>query len=160
MTINTLILVQSIIIAGLLAWAQLWAHTYDIYVKANDPIWHVSLMMAAIHTAIVFSLLSIAFAVCTKVKPKLYFLRRFTTASATFSFLVLLIIVIVSLIGFFPKAWGGWTQWHPLDCVSNFSPSIITWSAIGVGAVILLACILWLGRVFEQIINWGGEHKE
>jgi len=159
MTINTLIVVQSIIIAGLLSWAQLWAHTYDIYVKAGDPIWHVSLAMAAIYSAVMFSLLSIILTVFTKVKPKWCYLRRLATASAMFSVFVLLLIIFFSLIGFFPKAFEGWTQWHPI-WVNNMPPSITTGIAIGSGIVILFTCIFWLGSYVENIINWEGNSQE
>ncbi|MBI2846931.1 MAG: hypothetical protein HYX82_03520 [Chloroflexi bacterium] len=146
MDVRTFVTVQALIVAALLAWAQLWSRAYDIYRAANDPIWHISLSLAGIYSAVFASLISIAIAVAALE------LNMYAVGLASFSWIIATLIVFLSAIPLVVKSFKGATQWHPLF-VKRLSSSHSTLVAVVAGMVILVACLSWVGPALVQIWN-------
>jgi hypothetical protein len=152
MDVRTLITAEALIVAALLAWAQLWTRTYDIYRAAGDPIWLVSLFLAAIYTAVLASLFSMAFAAWSSATSAER-LGRVAIGLAGFSTTITASVVAQSALVAFLKAWAGWTEWHPFWVPS--CPSLTTLFAAVIGAVLLLAWVLVSLRYFPPLQRQG-----
>lgn len=155
MTITTFITVQSIIIAGLLTWAQLWSSTYEIYAKDNEIVWHVSLTMAVLYTAVFFSMTSIITAVWSIIKPKWNLLSRISASTAAFSFCTMLAIVVTSGITLYPKAWLAYDRWRPMG-LANSDPFWTTLVVIALLLIFLILFYIFIGPALVKVIKWKG----
>ncbi len=154
MTITTFITVQSIIIAGLLTWAQLWNSTYEIYEKTGEIIWHVSLTMAVLYTAVFFSMISIISAVWTIINPERQLLPRISASTAIFSFGTMLIIVVTSVSTLYPKAWLAYERWQPMGIVNSADPLWSTLIVISLLLIFLILCFIFIGPALAKVIKW------
>ena len=148
-----LITAQSIVIAGLLVWAQYWAQTYEVYVsnRPPDPIWHVTLAIGVIYVSVLASLFSVAFAMLSFDKDINKWQPRWSVALAGFSFTLIIIIVVFSILTTFPKAMEGARRWHPLIDL-NVSPLIVTWIVITIIVVVLIIWVWLLSPKFAEPI--------
>lgn len=151
MNIRTLVTAEAIIVAGLLVWAQLWTNTYDVYEKAGSPVWCVSLYMATIYAAVLFSLLSIVLAIWSLRKKVVDWSSKLAAGFAGFSVTVTILVITSSLYSVWHKALHGWQQWRPLwPCDCQYAATEVTVGATIAGVVIL---ITWLAVSWFWLAN-------
>lgn len=126
-----IITLQAIILAGLLAWAQLWAGTYEIYYHSHQPIWTISLSLAAIYVAALSSLLSIIAAIHELMRPPGYKACKWTLTFSLFSIFILLLIILTSAITILGKAFIGASDWYPATFGMSAGPVTVAVTVIG-----------------------------
>ena len=153
------ITVQAIIVAALLIWVQYWNHSYDVYKLYNvcgapeaQPIWHISLSIAAIFTAATASLVSILFTLLHFVKNKDYFIRWILALSG-FSISILLLIAISAAGTIWFRALVGADKWCPFDCIQPECATLVTILATAFGIGLLLVWILCWGKCLAKKLN-------
>jgi hypothetical protein len=111
---TTLITVDALIIAGLLAWAGAWRDTYKIYLDNSDPVWHVSLSLSTIYISVLATLASLICATVSLTQTAKGLWYYFSIALAGFSLTILFSNATLSAFSAWIKAMRGDKQWHPL----------------------------------------------
>ena len=143
LTIN--IAVQGIIVAALLVWVQYWNHSYDIYILNNQPIWHLSLLIAAIFTAALSSLLSISIALLYLLKERMNHLQYIIGLSG-FSVSVLVLVVILAGFTTWLRALAGDLTWFPSSIIKPECATITTVLSTIFGITLLCFWLFWWGK--------------
>jgi hypothetical protein len=143
--VGMLITAQGLILAGLLAWSQLWMRTYDIYAAGGYSIWSVSISLAATYAAALASLVGIALAVYSLVDDSGRKWQRWAVGFAGFSATVTFLIVIISAFTSWYKALDNWQSFGPIFEASSGWEDVLTWVATVLGAAVLMLWLFLLG---------------
>jgi len=156
--LSIFITAESIIVAGLLVWAQYWIDVYTRYSSYTppDPVWHVGLVVLVIFIAVFLSLWSVALALLSFNKTSHNVLPRISVSTAVTSFISMLIVIILSLIGLI-SASASDQIWHASPIVTFFDPYkyiIRNITLAGIPVLFLLILIFssqWLAhKLFES----------
>lgn len=151
---NILITVQSIIVAGLLVWTQLWGHAYDVYTSYSppDPIWHISLILGILYIAILASMISIVLTFIILVKVNGKWLTRFIITLSGYSWTCIAVLILISAVPLFDAAWFGDTQWHPSALVLRLNPAAGVLGFVVGSIVSLLLLLLYVSPKLEKYL--------
>ena len=155
MDVRTLITADALMIAALLSWGQLWVLAYQRYQADGHRVWHPNLFLAAIFTAVLASLLSIALAAWSSRAGAKKAPSGRAIGLAGFSIIIIAPVVALSAIKAFIDAWRGVTDLRPWVL-----PGSAWWWTLGAlvaGLLTLAACWFWLGPRLSE--RWSKESQ-
>ena len=147
-SVNTIVVIEALIIAALLAWSGLWARVFNIYRDSQGPVWHVSLFLAANLFAVSASLASIIliFISIENGQVSLFNYFEFGIGLAAWAILIAFCVAVLFAIPVLFNALLGNQEWAallvPSNAVAAFTVTLIsTLSA----AVLLIFSLLYFG---------------